>query len=44
MKSIACQLCGYKWLSRIKSPKTCPRCKRYDYSKTKKITKYLIGN
>ena len=21
--------CGYRWWSRIKSPKCCPKCKRY---------------
>lgn len=28
-----CQQCGYKWKSRIKQPKACPKCKRYDWAK-----------
>lgn len=27
-----CKVCGYIWKSRIKMPKSCPRCKcRFDY-------------
>jgi len=30
-----CKRCGYKWESRVKDPKVCPRCKRYDFDKDK---------
>jgi predicted Zn-ribbon and HTH transcriptional regulator len=28
-----CNLCGYKWNSRKKTPKQCPNCKRMDWNK-----------
>ena len=28
-----CKRCGYEWDSRIENPKSCPRCKRYDWDK-----------
>lgn len=34
-----CRLCGYEWRSN-KDPKSCPRCKRYDW-KPKPIKKQL---
>ena len=31
-----CDRCGYEWDSRKDSPKSCPKCKRYDWDdKTK---------
>jgi len=35
-KEIECRYCGYKWIPRAEKPKTCPRCKRYDYLKEEK--------
>jgi len=35
-----CKLCGHEWDSRKENPKSCPRCKRYDWrskEKTKKV-------
>lgn len=27
-----CEHCKYKWVSKVKTPKACPRCKRrFDY-------------
>lgn len=27
-----CKQCGYEWVSRLdERPKSCPRCKRYDW-------------
>lgn len=31
-----CQLCGHEWQARTESPKACPNCKRYDWSKEEK--------
>jgi predicted Zn-ribbon and HTH transcriptional regulator len=31
MKTHTCKLCGYSWVSRVKAPKCCPQCKRYDW-------------
>ena len=31
-----CNQCNYKWYSRTKIPKQCPRCKRYDYKEESK--------
>jgi len=34
MKQCKCSKCGYTWTPRIKGvPKSCPRCKRYDWRK-----------
>lgn len=30
---VRCGKCGHAWWSRVKVPKACPRCKRYDWSK-----------
>lgn len=30
-----CDLCGYEWDARLEHPKTCSRCKRFDYNKKK---------
>ncbi len=29
MNTMNCSSCGYSWKSRVKSPKSCPLCKRY---------------
>lgn len=26
-----CKVCKYEWDSRVRKPKQCPKCKRYDY-------------
>ena len=31
MTTFKCLKCGYEWESRKESPRSCPRCKRYDY-------------
>lgn len=31
VQPVKCRLCGYEWEPRIKQPKACPRCKRYDW-------------
>ena len=37
-KFCKCKKCGYIWYSRFGFvPKTCPKCKRYDWNKNKKI-------
>lgn len=36
-----CTLCKYEWVSRVESPKTCPKCKRYDW-KAKEIDKKAL--
>lgn len=28
-----CEICEFEWVPRVKSPKACPRCKRYNYYK-----------
>jgi hypothetical protein len=28
-----CKKCGYNWESKVKEPKQCTRCKRFDYFK-----------
>ncbi|MBS3167684.1 hypothetical protein J4216_01010 [Candidatus Woesearchaeota archaeon] len=31
-----CNICQYEWVSRVNSPKACPRCKRrFDYLSVK---------
>lgn len=34
-----CLRCGWKWMSRVRNPKACPRCKRYDWNVPPKIKK-----
>ena len=26
-----CRLCEHEWAARKEKPKSCPKCKRYDY-------------
>lgn len=33
-----CEFCNYTWISRVSSPKACPRCKRrFDYKEAKLV-------
>lgn len=34
-----CSKCGYEWDSIIDNPKSCPKCKRYDWKKIGEDTK-----
>ena len=34
-----CKQCGYEWTPRMKIPKACPSCKRYDWNQPKKEEK-----
>ncbi|MBU0979754.1 MAG: hypothetical protein KJ709_03035 [Nanoarchaeota archaeon] len=37
-----CEYCEYGWISRVASPKSCPRCKRrFDYKEAKLILEQL---
>ena len=31
-----CKHCKYEWRARVRKPKQCPRCKRYNYNKKEK--------
>jgi len=31
-----CLRCGYNWPSRLKRPKTCPKCKSYYWDQERK--------
>jgi len=35
MKQNKCKLCGHQWQPRVKNVAECPRCKRYNWNKTK---------
>lgn len=35
-----CKKCKHKWQSRVKKPRSCPNCKRYDWDK-KSLAKLL---
>ncbi len=26
-----CKICKYEWIARVRKPKQCPKCKRYDW-------------
>ena len=28
---LACTVCGHRWIPRTPNPKTCPRCKHFDW-------------
>lgn len=30
-----CQKCGHDWDGRVENPECCPKCKSYDWNKTK---------
>ena len=34
-KRRSCKECGYKWSSRVKLPKECPKCKTRDWEDDK---------
>lgn len=37
-----CEFCTYRWISRVQSPKSCPRCKRrFDYKYAALVLKEL---
>ncbi|MEK6892439.1 MAG: hypothetical protein AABX25_04595 [Nanoarchaeota archaeon] len=37
-----CEFCSYSWSSRVKNPKSCPRCKRrFDYKDAKLVLNML---
>ena len=37
-----CEFCTYKWTAKVKSPKSCPRCKRrFDYKEAKLVLEAL---
>ncbi len=39
-----CEFCSYKWISKVSTPKSCPRCKRrFDYKDARLVLKNL-GN
>ena len=31
-KQRECRVCGHTWVSQVFRPKTCPRCKSYDWN------------
>lgn len=31
-----CNQCGFEWSTKVEKPKTCTRCKRYDWNEPKK--------
>lgn len=38
----SCEFCTYKWQSRVKEPKACPRCKRrFDYQEARIVLNRL---
>jgi len=37
-----CEFCTYRWISRVVSPKSCPRCKkRFDYKDARLVLELL---
>lgn len=32
---LKCVACNWEWRARIMKPKSCPRCKRYDWEESK---------
>lgn len=37
-KKEKCEFCTYEWISRVKEPKSCPRCKRrFDYKDLREV-------
>lgn len=37
LKELKCKKCGHSWNSRTNKPVSCPRCKSYDWNKTKEV-------
>jgi len=33
MITMKCLKCGYEWEGKKEKPKSCPKCKRYDWNK-----------
>ena len=37
-----CEFCTYRWITKVDSPKSCPRCKRrFDYKKARLVLEAL---
>lgn len=37
-----CEFCTYRWLTKVDSPKSCPRCKRrFDYKDARLVLESL---
>lgn len=37
-----CEFCSYRWIAKVDSPKSCPRCKRrFDYKDAKLVLEAL---
>ena len=37
------QVCGYRWNSRVAVPKSCPKCKRYDWNVIRRLKARLVA-
>ena len=38
----ACEFCTYRWIAKVDSPKSCPRCKRrFDYKDARLVLEML---
>ena len=38
----ACEFCTYRWIAKVDSPKSCPRCKRrFDYKEARMVLESL---
>ena len=39
---MACEFCTYRWIAKVDSPKSCPRCKRrFDYKDARLVLEML---
>ena len=37
-----CEFCTYRWITKVDSPKSCPRCKRrFDYKEARLVLEAL---
>ena len=37
-----CEFCTYRWIAKVDSPKSCPRCKRrFDYKEARLVLETL---
>lgn len=41
---VNCMRCHWNWTPRKKNPKSCPRCKNYDWNKERGIKKVVENN
>ena len=40
--NMECEFCAYGWISKVDSPKSCPRCKRrFDYKDARLVLEVL---